>query len=151
MSIFQIYNFSFVLWVRLAYSKSQRKMDLDFVPEFCKCWKCLGLLQLSAIEIFCFLYVSVINRPIFFLKYFIFLSALKFWTKSIEWFIEDQSFSPSYFSVFMCRRSSLCLIGSGRGAKSHGGEKAWSSINHSVPALSGLVLTCKVGSGSGSG
>ncbi len=64
----------------------------------------------------------------------------------IEWFLEDQAFSPSYdfappqthplpsscclsFSVF------LCVAGRAWGVvadKSYDGEKAWYSINHSI-------------------
>ncbi len=69
--------------------------------------------------------------------------------ESIEWFIEDQAFSPSYdlappatplpssvskLSLFL---RLLCVAGregkgGGGGAKSYGGQKAWSSVNHSI-------------------
>ncbi len=91
-------------------------------------------------------------------------SKLSLWTKqsgsesasnSIEWFIEDQAFSPSIiwllsllpllsisclsFSVFLCCQSSLLRgEGGGGGAKSDDSEKAWSFINHSM--RSGLHL-----------
>jgi hypothetical protein len=78
--------------------------------------------------------------------------------ESIEWFIEDHRLScgrtirllfhplpPSpvsklilFFSLFVCRRSSLLMVdGGGGGAKSCDREKAWSSISQSI--LSGTV------------
>ncbi len=76
----------------------------------------------------------------------------EFWPESIEWFIEDYAFSPSYdsatppshpllpsesclsFSVFLCVAGRAYWrkkgVGGGEGAKSCNGEKAWSSINH---------------------
>jgi hypothetical protein len=58
--------------------------------------------------------------------------------------MEDQAFSPSHdlapppppppLSLHVCSRSSL-LTGEGGGeggAKSYGGEKAWSSMNHLI-------------------
>jgi hypothetical protein len=73
--------------------------------------------------------------------------------ESIEWFIKDQAFSPSYdlappttplplslekagsLSQFSCMSSVELTDGRGRrvaGAKTYEGEKAWSSINHSI-------------------
>ncbi len=71
--------------------------------------------------------------------------------ESIEWFIEDQAFSPSYdlapcslppppsatclsFSVFLCVADGAYWreSGVGWGANSYDGEKAWYSINHSI-------------------
>ncbi len=62
--------------------------------------------------------------------------------ESIEWFIEDKDFSPSYdlasphypppvskflsFLVFLC----VAVRGVGGGAKTYNGEEAWFSINH---------------------
>ncbi len=74
--------------------------------------------------------------------------------KSVEWFIEDQAFLPSYdlapptplshprvsklslyLSFPLCRRLSLIDGEGSGGAKSHDAEKAWSSIiNHSIPS-----------------
>ncbi len=73
--------------------------------------------------------------------------------KSVEWFIEDQIFSPSSdlappppsflsFSIFLCVAAPVEITdgregGRGGGAKSQDDEKAWSSINQSI--LSGPI------------
>ncbi len=75
--------------------------------------------------------------------------------ENIEWFIEDQAFSPPSPPLFrqqdvsLSQSSSVPPVeltygrggGGGGGAKSYDGEKAWSSINHSI--LSALVQTAK--------
>jgi hypothetical protein len=76
--------------------------------------------------------------------------------ESIEWLIEDQAFSPPSHplpSASCLSFQSSCVSpveltyvrggGGGGGAKSYDGEKAWSSINHSI--LSALVQTAKPG------
>jgi hypothetical protein len=63
---------------------------------------------------------------------------LDLYPESMEWFIEDLAFSPSYdLAPPVCRRSSLLTRkrrgwGSRGGSKSYDGEKVWSSINHSI-------------------
>ncbi len=67
--------------------------------------------------------------------------------ESIEWFIENQDFLPSYdlapppLPLASCLPNSLFLSIAGRaywrergggGTKPYHGEKAWSSINHSI-------------------
>ncbi len=62
--------------------------------------------------------------------------------ESIEWFIEDQAFSLSFdFAPPNLLSQTSCGFpvgltdkggGGGGGAKSYDGQKAWSSINHSI-------------------
>ncbi len=78
---------------------------------------------------------------------------------SIEWFLEDQAFSPSYdlapppppFPVSkldrqhtgILRNKDIFLTGVGRGrggAMAFEGEKAWSSITHSILSVQKLWL-----------
>jgi hypothetical protein len=73
------------------------------------------------------------------------------WTESIEWFIEDQDFSSSYFPLpsypspvskldwrhtgRLRKRDNLMTVegeGGERRARSYDGKKAWSSINNLI-------------------
>ncbi len=80
---------------------------------------------------------------------------LDLYPESMEWFIEDLAFSPSYD---LAPRLSSCVSpveltdrrerrgwGSGGGSKSYDGEKAWSSINLSI--LSGPNIPTYTSSG----
>ncbi len=94
----------------------------------------------------------------------VFHSSLTIRPENIEWFVEDQAFSPSYdsapphplppplpsasclsFSVFLCggREYTGWRGGAGGATKSYDGKKAWSFKNHSI--LSALDNTaCSV-------
>ncbi len=73
---------------------------------------------------------------------------LDLYPESMEWFIEDLAFSPSYdLAPPVCRRSSLLTrerVGVG-GVKPYDGEKAWSFINLSI--LSGPNIPTYTSSG----
>jgi hypothetical protein len=83
--------------------------------------------------------------------------------ESVEWFIEEQTFSPSYdmtrpplsLQQVVSLSQSCCVSlveltygkragGVGGGAKSYDGENSWSFINHSIHSGSSISMYCTV-------
>jgi hypothetical protein len=81
------------------------------------------------------LFTEAVKSTVFFLVFILWLKP-----ESIEWFIEVQAFSPSHDlapppplpPLSVSKLSLFLILPVYRRSISHNGEKAWSSINHSM-------------------